>query len=111
MGGCRVDPHGPQIQSVEEMACRFSGELLELVPSWKERLSAQPNELESLEREVHTAFDRGADLLVAGLIAVAMMQPALAAASERTRSRYLQPLARGREQTVRCGARRGWNEG
>jgi len=101
MGGCRMDPDGPLIQSVEEMAGRFYGELLELMPPWKERLSAEPNELESLEREVHTAFNRGADLVVAGLIAVAMKQPALAAASERTRSRYLQPLARGREQTVR----------
>src|SRR5436190_7004952 len=101
MGACHVDgPTGPTIESVEEMAGRFTGELLMLVPGWKQRLSADPGQLESLEHEVHAAFARGADLLLAGLIAVVMKQPEFAAASEQTRSGYLQPLARGRERTI-----------
>ena len=101
MGACHVDgPTGPTIESVEEMAGRFTGELLMLVPAWKQRLSADPGQLELLEHEVHAAFARGADLLLAGLIAVVMKQPEFAAASEQTRSGYLQPLARGRERTI-----------
>jgi hypothetical protein len=57
--------------------------------------------LESLELDVHAAFGRGADLLVAGLIAVEMKKPEFAAASEETRSGFGQPLARGRERTIR----------
>jgi hypothetical protein len=83
------------------MAGRFTGELLMFVPGWKQRLSADPGQLEFLEHEVHTAFARGADLLLAGLIAVVMRQPDFVAVSERTRSSYRQPLARGRERTIR----------
>lgn len=102
MGACSVDgPTGPTIQTVEEMAGRFYGELLTLVPAWKQRLAADPSQLEPLEREVHTAFARGADLLLAGLIAVVMQPAEFAAASEQTRVGHLQPLARGRERTIR----------
>jgi hypothetical protein len=102
MGACSVDgPTGPTIQTVEEMAGRFYGELLTLVPDWKQRLVADPSQLEPLEREVHTAFARGADLLLAGLIAVVMKQAEFAAACEQTRTGHLQPLARGRERTIR----------
>ena len=38
MGACTVDgPNGPTIESVEEMAGRFYGEMLTLVPVWKQR--------------------------------------------------------------------------
>ena len=102
MGACSVDgPTGPTIESVEEMAGRFYSEMLTLVPAWKQRLSTDPSQLEPLEHEVHTAFARGADLLLAGLIAVVMRQAEFTAASEHTRSHHLQPLARGRERTIR----------
>lgn len=102
MGACRVaGPTGPTIESVEEMAGQFHAELLTFLPAWKQRLSAEPNQLESLEPEVHTAFARGADLLLAGLIAVVMKQSEFTAASEQTRHNYRQPLARGRERTIR----------
>ena len=102
MGACSVDgPTGPTIESVEEMAGRFTSELLTLVPGWKQRLSADPGELESLEHDVHAAYSRGADLLLAGLIAVVMKQPEFAAACEQTRGDYRQPLTRGRERTIR----------
>jgi hypothetical protein len=102
MGACTVDgPNGPRIESVEEMAGRFYAEMLTLVPVWKQRLSADPGQLMPLEHEVQAAFARGADLLLAGLIAVVMKQPEFAAASEQTRDEFLQPLARGRERTIR----------
>lgn len=102
MGACFVSgPTGPRIESVEEMAGRFYAELLTLVPAWKQQLSADPRQLEPLEQNVHTAFARGADLLVAGLIAVVMKQPEFAAASAQTRSGHRHPLARGRERTIR----------
>ena len=102
MGGCTVDgPNGPTIESVEEMAGRFYAEMLTLVPVWKQRLSADPGQLMQLEHAVQATFSRGADLLLAGLIAVVMKQPEFAAASEQTRDDYLQPLARGRERTIR----------
>jgi len=102
MGACRVDgPTGPTIESVEEMVGRFTSELLMLVPGWKQRISADAGQLEPLEQEVHAACARGADLLLAALIAVVMQQPEFAAASEQTRAGFQQPLARGRERTIR----------
>jgi len=102
MGAVTVDgANGQKIQSVEEMAGRFSSELMTLMPDWKDRLSANPDELEQLEHDVHAAFARGADLLLAGLIAVVMQQPEFEAASEQTRNGFSQPLASGRERTIR----------
>jgi len=102
MGDCTVDgPNGPKIESVEQMAGRFYAEMLTLVPVWKKQLSAEPDQLMQLEHEVQAAFARGADLLVAGLIAVVMKQPEFAAASEQTRDEFQPPLARGRERTIR----------
>lgn len=102
MGGCSVDgPQGPTIKSVEEMAGRFYAEMLTLVPVWKQRLADAPDQLEPLETEVQTAFARGADLLVAGLIAVVMKQAEFDAACEQTRGKFQQPLARGRKRTIR----------
>lgn len=73
MGEVGVDGQDkPRVQSVEEMVGRFSGELISQLGDWKVRLEAEPGELESLEREVHAAFARGADLVVAGLLAVVM---------------------------------------
>ena len=71
MGVVSVDGRDkPNVQSVEEMFGRFAGELLSLIPGWKQSLRENPEKLESLEREVHAAFARGADLLVAGLLAL-----------------------------------------
>jgi len=102
MGVCRVDGRdGRVIESVEQMADRFSSELITYIPGWKARLTAQPDELEHLEHDVHAAFDRGADLVVAGLIAVVMKQPEFAADCDETRRSFEQPLAPGRERNIR----------
>jgi len=92
--------NAPAIESVEEMAGRFTSELMALMAGWKQRLMSDPSELEQLERDVHSAFARGADLLVAGLVAVVMKQPEFEAASEQTRTGFSQPLTQGRERTI-----------
>jgi hypothetical protein len=71
------------------------------LPHWKQELKANPDQLESLEREVHAAFARGADLLIAGLLAVLMKQPEFELASEATRTSHRYPLARGRQRQIR----------
>ena len=102
MGAVNVlGPKASSVQSAEEMAGRFSGELMAQLPGWKQKLLADPDQLESLEREVHAAFARGADLLLAGLLAVMMKLPEFDAASEETRTSYRYPLARGRTRQIR----------
>ena len=69
MGGCCVDgPNAPSVKSPEEMAGRFYTELTTNLVGWKERLSADPSQLDQVEREVHAAFSRGGDLMVVGLV-------------------------------------------
>ena len=57
MGAVMVDgQNAPAIESVEEMAGRFTSELMTLMSGWKQRLMSDPAELEQLERDVHSAF-------------------------------------------------------
>jgi hypothetical protein len=101
MGVCKVNAaDGPAIESVEEMAGRFSSELMMLMPGWKVQLSEHPEGLHELESQVHAAFARGADLVVAGLIAVVMKQASFEARCEQARASFAQPLGRGRQRTI-----------
>ena len=101
MGDVMADgKNAAAIESVEEMAGRFTSELMTFMGGWQQRLMAEPEELEQIERDVHVAFARGADLVVAGLIAVVMKQPEFEAAAERTRAGFAQPLTRGRKRTI-----------
>jgi len=101
MGGCRVDgPDTPYVESPEEMAGRFQAELLTALPRWKERLRAHPERLVEIEQEVHTAFARGADLLIVGLIALVMKMPEFTEGGERIRQKTAVPLGRGREREI-----------
>lgn len=102
MGALSVDgPKSPTVKSAEEMVGRFYGELLTQLPDWKQGLSQDPAQLEYLEREIHVAFARGADLLVAGIMAVVMQEAAFQAAAKQTRRAYQFPLTRGRNRTIR----------
>jgi hypothetical protein len=94
-------PNSPWVKSAEEMVGRFQGELISLLPGWKERLKRCPEELASLEREVHIAHARGADLLIVGLVSMVMKEKAFAEACEQTRKRFRHPLERGRMRKVR----------
>src|SRR5271165_5374537 len=124
MGDLHVDErNSPPVVSPEEMAGRFHGELIGAMPQWKRRLGEDPSRLTELERDVRDAFSRGADLVVAGLIALVMKQPGFDEACEQTRQNYRVPLSRGRMRPLRirllggllvwvtslyCAPRSGW---
>jgi hypothetical protein len=91
----------PAVLSAEEMVGRFQGELLSVFPKWKQRLAEDPGQLETLEREVHAAFARGADLVVAGLVAVVMQRADFQRTAQHTREGYRFPLESGRNRTRR----------
>jgi len=97
MGG----PDGPKITSVEQMYGQFAAEAVVLIPQWRERLASDPSSLAELEPEIHRAFARGADLIVAGLLSLALLSAQTQVAGEQTRRGFAYPLARGRERTVR----------
>jgi hypothetical protein len=102
MGDCRVDEkNSPPVESPEEMVGRFQAELITALPGWKQRLTTNPGQLAELEREVHVTFSRGADLLVVGLLAVAMKNEAFDDACEGTRRGFAYPLEWGRSRQVR----------
>lgn len=94
-------PDSPKIGSAEEMVGRFQAELLAQFPDWKQRLADDPSQLEVLETDVHAAFARGADLIVAGLVAVVMKRDDFQQSAQETRANYRVPLASGRERTLR----------
>jgi hypothetical protein len=79
---------------------RFSGEVVPKFAEWEHRLQRCPEDLEAIERQVQQAFQRGAGLVVAGLISVVMQMPQFTAAAEQTRQNYSLPLARGRNRTL-----------
>lgn len=102
MGGFHVDgPNTPAVKSPEEMAGRFQGELMTSLAGWKQRLLADPDCLVHLEREVHAAFARGADLLIVGLIALTMNSPDFGDRTQRTRKNAAVPLSAGRQRQIR----------
>jgi hypothetical protein len=101
MGDFRVDgPQTPCVQSPEEMAVRFQAELLTSLPEWKRQLSADPDRLIELEKEIHAAFSRGADLVVVGLMAVITNTPRFEDTREDARQAAVVPLSRGRPRQV-----------
>lgn len=52
MGEIRVDGRdGPRVGGAEEMAGRFHGELIAVLPNWKERLHSDPDRLVEVEQE------------------------------------------------------------
>lgn len=102
MGDCRVDgKNSPPVKSPEEMAGRFQAELMTALPDWKERLRTDPGSLMEVEREVHAACSRGADLLVVGLLSLSMKGESFEDACEDTRQGFAYPLERGRSRQIR----------
>jgi len=93
-------PDGKQIQSVQEMLGRFITEVAAEISPWSDQLFNDPACLEGLERQVHALFARGADMLIAGLIAVAMAQKSVKRAGQRNRKLFSRPLQKGRERTI-----------
>ncbi len=93
-------PEGKQIQSVEEMVGRFTTELLGKIGGWKDSLIESPSEFETLENQVQQAFTRGADMMVAGLLAITISGDHLDEAAEKTRKEFSRPLSKGRDRTI-----------
>lgn len=83
-----------QIKSAEDLAGRFTGELLSEISQWKQRLAADPQQLENLERAVNRCFARGADMLIAGILATLIIDQGFQSASEKTRREFSRPLQR-----------------
>ena len=80
MGACVMGgPEGPKIESVEQMFGRFVGEILEQVPVWRQRLMDCPDNLGALGRQVHAKFVLGADMVIAGMLAVVLSSSELVA--------------------------------
>jgi hypothetical protein len=94
-------PDSSVVKSLEEMLGRFQMELITALPAWKKQLDADPGRLGSLEREVHAAFARGADMLIVGLIAVLMKTPAFDQACQNTQRDFRYPLESGRPRQIR----------
>lgn len=102
MGGCVMDLAGrPAIESMEQMFGYFSGELIQKFPKWRKQLMDRPDELAELECEVQAACVRGADMIIAGLLALVLASSELAVACEQTRREFREPLARGRNRSIR----------
>jgi hypothetical protein len=101
MGTVMVNENSDAVESVEEMVGQFSAQLIGKIPVWKQAVDDKPEDFAQLEQDVHVAYARGADLLVAGLLAVAMKPDDFQAACEQTRQNFDQPLARGRNRTIR----------
>jgi len=82
------------------MGGRFQAELMTALPEWKQLLREDPGQLAEVERKVHAAFSRGADLLVVGLLAAATKTPEFSQACEDTRRGAADALSRGRPRQV-----------
>src|SRR6056297_3131983 len=99
--GTKMDgPEGKQIESVEEMIGRFTGELLGHTRQWENELIEHPDSLEAIERQIHKVFARGADMMTAGLLAVAISGGFVEQAEQKTRKEFSRPLTKGRVRTV-----------
>ena len=68
--------------------------------AWTQQIIESPADLESIERDVHDAYARGADMLIAGLIAVSFKDGKVLQAAEQTRRQFSRPLQKGRERSV-----------
>jgi hypothetical protein len=119
MGGA----DGPKIESAVQMLGLFAGGVGGRLRDWEERLGRDPAGLSRIESEVQAAFAEGAGMIVAGLLAVVLASPELAAATERTRQGFGYRLERGRNRTrairllggfvmwatsLYCAPARGW---
>ena len=99
-GASMEGPQGKQIQSVEEMIGRFTGELIGNIKQWQTDLIDTPGDLQVIERQVHKVFARGADMLVAGLLAVTISGGHVEQAARQTGKQFSRPLTKGRERTI-----------
>ncbi|WP_182871544.1 hypothetical protein, partial [Stieleria mannarensis] len=89
-----------RIESAEEMFALFYAQLAPDLAAWKKQVSDHPNQLGTLERTIHNAFARGADMVVAGLISSTMIEEGFEKACHASRENFSRPLQKGRETRV-----------
>lgn len=101
MHGVTMDgQQGKFIESTQEMILRFTSGIRTQSLTWTQEIIDSPADLESIERDVHDAYARGADMLIAGLIAVSFKDGKVLQAAEQTRRQFSRPLQKGRERSV-----------
>lgn len=62
---------GPPIPAWPQLLAQITATLRDQQPAWVEQLRQQPERLDTLEVQVHQAFQQLADQVVAGLLAQA----------------------------------------
>lgn len=101
MEGMSVEgPHGNFIESTQEMILRFTSQISADADQWTKQLIDCPADLEAIERTVHKAYSRGADLLVAGMMAATINDGKIRESAEQTRQQFSRPLQKGRERPI-----------
>lgn len=101
MGSISVDgKDGELIKSAMEMLVRFSVEISPKLAEWQERLQKNPEQLDAIEHDVRDEYQRGAGLMIAGLVSVVLQTESLMKAAEQTRAGFSNALAKGRDRKI-----------
>jgi len=80
----RLDsPQGPEVPSPDQTVAQIRAHLATQQQSWAEQLVRDPAAFALLEPQIHLAFGKLADQLVASLLAHAARQQALADAAKK----------------------------
>ena len=91
----------PVVESAVVAARDFFGGLMAAVPGWQARLRDDPDQLQAIEQEVHKLMGEGGDMVVCGLMSVAVRDPSLQSKQEACRDEFSYRLDRGRDRRVR----------
>jgi hypothetical protein len=98
--GVAMSENMPVVESAAVAARDFFGGRLAAIPNWQSRLRANPDELSQIEHEVQALMARGGDMVVCGLMSVAVRDPSLQAKQDAFRRSFSYPLDRGRDRRV-----------
>jgi len=74
---------GPVLTGIDPVLIQIQQRLRARPKEWLARLQRNPGKLADVEQEVHRAFAQMADQVVAGLLAEATADPALAKAAKK----------------------------
>ena len=109
MGDVRMDDAQKKIVTVEEMAVKFQAEVIGMIAGWRDQLIAAPEDLEAIEVEVRDAFGRGADMLIAGLLAVVLGNEGFAEQRRQTCDRSISSrFGKAMPKRSACGFSADW---
>ena len=89
------------------MILRFTSQISVDAEQWTQQLIDCPGDLEAIERTVHKAYARGADLLVAGMMAATIKDGKFMEAAEQTRQTIFTSAAKRSRTPHRRSTSRG----